>query len=219
MTTEAQTERWRRLIASIAQARGHGGGPVTFLDDVMPVLSLTDSEQAEQHFVRGERLFSISNTSTGDATHYAVAVIYNPVGSGQLVVLEDMDLYSAATIASLQAFVALDLALGALGPAGVPAGRPMDTRNAVSSFAGSAGPVPIVNVTPQLANPGAGIPALQAILPANSQLNLLRTFRTVVLSPGYSFVLVDGLLGAGTVITWNMNGYTRTAEPTELTGL
>jgi len=93
MTTEIQQNRYDQLLRRVGGLIGPGSKVSEVLSELFPVLDV-ESLNAELAFLAGWRLAfgSLShNGSSGDLNHVQ---LFNPVGSGMIVVLERVDFRS-----------------------------------------------------------------------------------------------------------------------------
>ena len=208
MTVESQTERWRRLIVSTAAGRGGAAGaPITFLDDILPTLSILDPEQAEQHHVRGEQLWAIARDCTAAGGRYARLSIRNMVDSGRIVTIENVVIVSASAPMSIAGIIVPTVDVQEYSP------RCLDTRGAPAGLLEIS---PTYSTTDQAATQGFPCSHFITLLATTVNVPLIVPGGHIVLSPGFEFNVFGTTLA--TQFNFWASGYTRNADPIELRG-
>ena len=200
MTIEVYTPRFREALTKLFVGKGGRGGPLTVLDDVMPVYPLVDPEGTEQHYIRSEDLWMAGTLLPLVGAQFGQVAIQNPVGSGAVVVLESFTMSASAATP-----YAVGLVQGTFGAINVQT-YPADLRNQPNAMT-----IPAVNMAAQAVAPafagGAGLLVGNA-----SPVQTLPT--PIVITPGW-YVLA-GLTTANLNLYWAASGYTRLVDPSEL---
>lgn len=206
MPLQIFTPRWRDLLNRIFVSKRQSASELSVLDDVFPVASLYDETQGEFHLARGEVAWQGSAVTAAGAGVYSKVGIWNPPGSGHLVIIE-----SAKSVTS-----AASLVYGFLAPQAISAGGAWypiraDTR---SIYQGA------VNAIAAPAAQGAsyvdgalstGVLVAQAGA-ANTPTKLLT--QDLILKPGWLFFVQSVTLNLDLRVSFS--GYDRPAEPVDL---
>jgi hypothetical protein len=123
MPLEVWNPRWSRSLQRLFNTKSPAA-PLVCLDDVMPVVSMSDPTANEQHFQRGEVPFAVSGSCAGTAVNYAsLALDARP---GYLVVVETVQVSGVAAALSLIGYMG---GLGGSNPATNPVGLDLRTPN------------------------------------------------------------------------------------------
>jgi hypothetical protein len=213
MTIEAQHPRWReQLVKLFGQGKSQGGGPMTVLDDVMPIFSLTDPEQQESHRSRQERTWGYGQSIAPVAAQGPTLSIFNSStpDKPELLVVEYLALTCTAAstvIATVgygaQPFLAInDNALVTDGRWAIDATQGGNRTHNPAIFFGAAGVTLTVPGTYCLVTGTGGPPSV-----------LIEPPRAAVLKPGQALNLQGTVVNNGMVL--QAFGYTRPAELSE----
>jgi len=92
--TEIQQNRWDQLVRRVAGVVAGGSQVNDTLNELFPTIDV-ETLNAELGLLSGWRLAFGSTVQTQLAANLNHSQIFNPVGSGQIVVLERVDLFSA----------------------------------------------------------------------------------------------------------------------------
>jgi hypothetical protein len=214
MTIEVGHPRWRdQLLDLFGLGRAGGSGPLTVLDDVMPVVVLTDPSSPEATRARGEDFFSCFGSSAALAGNASGLQLLNPAGSGYLVVVQGL-LVQSAVAGAYAVFLGPSI-VGGVSTFGTD-GR---DKNPGAVVNGWKEPVPLFDLTAQAAqvafaagNAGAVADGAQ-ILAANTIVQALH--QPFIVPPGLSLWCQCNVLNQA--VTVNAWGYSRLADPAELT--
>ena len=108
MSNDLQTAAYDQLVRRVGGLLGGGSKVTETLSEVFPVLEL-EGGPVELKFLRGWRLGMGSATNAAVAANFLLFQIFNPVGSGQIIVPTRMDIWSAS--AQDVGYAATDVAL------------------------------------------------------------------------------------------------------------
>jgi hypothetical protein len=205
MPFEVWNPRFAGFLSRIFQGRGgRGGAPLTVLDDVLPTINIIDPGEFENHYGRGEIPFAWSGYAGPVALQWSYGVVSNPAGSGCIVVIERCTVSGASA-------------------AGNIAGGWSSVYVAPASAATSNDGRAILGSPPGVAV-GTGSAAINLV---NGQLLVYAPITSVVeelipgpplgwvIIPGQTF-MVQGQGAANTGFDVSISGYSRVAEPGEL---
>ena len=210
MTIQVQGYRWSQFLQRLFLARGGAGGAgQTVLDDILPVVELSDPTDAENRRMRGEDLFTTGTpyVSGSVAAQFNWAAINNPAGSGKLLIIEQVWAQIAA-----QNLVNVFMRSGALVGAGNLTNAQRDSRLVSNPAVGSSFPVPTSEVG---SNGAMGTPSWRQLgsFPCTALMSNIGV-PTVVLAPGSQLGIWNTT--AAQAVTVMAFGYLRDVEPAEL---
>jgi len=95
--TEIQQNRWDQLIRRTANIVSPGSMVGDALNELFPVLDV-ETLNAELAFLSGWNLAMASSTLNASVTETNHHQLFNPAGSGQIIVLERVDIRSSALV-------------------------------------------------------------------------------------------------------------------------
>lgn len=210
MTIEAQTPRWRRLLASVFVNRGAGGAAVTMLDDCMPVMPLVDASSVEFMQPRGEIPFSKGVVLSGGAATFGSYQMQ--VSPGFLLVVERVMICGFSAVQSVVTY------LEATPAAPVSFADLLWARDTRVIGGGKFATVP--GITPNASATGG--PPVAGGGPLHTFLAAITSGPVELVTPDTGVVCGPG--GVFTVMSTNVNctfnatiaGYVRQVDPVEL---
>jgi hypothetical protein len=204
MTIEVYTPRWANLLRKLFVGKGTGGQLLQVLDDVLPVVPLVDAAEAEQHYVRDEQTWAIG-TTTGAGAGRPFVELWNPVGSGRLVVVERLSVGGSSAVSNLCVFIA------SVAPVTPVLTRVTDMRWGLGSFVTAITPqwgVDVTGAVDQL----TGV-AFVALALAGAPQEVIGKDTAIVCPPGSGVAAQLNVVGQS--FNFTISGYSRNLDPGE----
>lgn len=210
MTIQVQGYRWSQFLQRLFLARGGAGGVgQVVLDDILPVVELTDPGDAENRRPRGEDFFSVFANGGQAAGAHSRAYFTNAAGSGLLAVVTGIQAWADLANAPLWSYPWNGAVLAVLGGTNanlMDLRAPAGANNGTSLIGSSTGDTvfPIAQTAQTY-----GFAAT-----AQTPVELLSTGEAYVVPPGRSIYVGCTLVTAQAKAIFT--GYYRAAEPLEL---